>query len=427
MMSLSSVKEESALQILSKIYDFPAPGRTAAWLLLFCLTVLGGLAGCDDKTPKAEANRAPVEVGVEILHPQSVTLTTELPGRTTASLVADVRPQVDGIIRERLFRQGSEVKAGDVLYRIEPSTYRATYNRAVAALKKAQAALPSSENKAKRYSELIKDKAISNQDYEDAKSIYESDLAAVASAKAEVESARINLAYTEIKAPITGRIEKSNLTPGALVTANQSTALTTIRKIDPINVDMTQSSTSLLNLRQAIASGRIHVTGTTMVVKLKLENGTIYSHPGSLEFSETKVEESTGTFTVRAEFPNPDRLLLPGMYVRAIIEEGIVDGAFLVPQRAVTRNTKGEPVALFVDQDGKVQQRTLAVRRNVGNAWLVESGIKDGDKLVIQGSQFVRAGQAVTTREMVVVDATGEVKPVQSDESGQNAPAGGEG
>jgi membrane fusion protein (multidrug efflux system) len=415
------------LQILSIKYAFFAPARAVASLLLLGLLILGGLAGCEDKTPKAEATRAPVEVGVEVLHPQSVTLTTELPGRTTASLVADVRPQVDGIIRERLFRQGSEVKAGEVLYRIEPSSYRAAYNSALAALKKAQAALPSSENKAKRYSELIKDKAISSQDYEDAKAIYESDLAAVASAKAEVESARINLGYTEIKAPISGRIEKSDLTPGALVTANQSTPLTTIRQLDPINVDMTQSSTSLLNLRQAIASGRIHVSGDTMPVKLKLDNGTIYSHPGTLEFSETKVDESTGTFTVRAEFPNPDRLLLPGMYVRAIIEEGVVDNSYLVPQRAVSRNTKGDPVALFVGKDDKIEQRTLSVRRNVGNFWLVESGIGDGDKLVVEGSQFVGIGQVVTTKEMVVEDATGKLKPVQDGGSGQTAPAGGEG
>ncbi|EGB16063.1 efflux transporter, RND family, MFP subunit [Pseudodesulfovibrio mercurii] len=414
------------MQILSHSHFHFATGRAATVpLVLFCLLVLTGLAGCEDKTPEAKANRAPVEIGVEILHPQSVHLTTELPGRTTASLVADVRPQVDGIIRERLFREGSEVKAGDVLYRIEPSSYRAVYDSAVATLKKAQAALPSSENKAKRYSELIKDKAISSQDYEDARAIYESDLAAVASAKAEVERARINLGYTEIKAPISGRIEKSDLTPGALVTANQSVPLTTIRRLDPINVDMTQSSTSLLNLRQAIASGRIHVSGTIMAVKLKLENGTIYSHPGSLEFSETKVDESTGTFTVRAEFPNPDRLLLPGMYVRAIIEEGVIDNSYLVPQRAVSRNTKGQPVAMFVGQDNKVEERVLSVSRNVGNSWLVESGIGDGDKLVVEGSQFVRAGQVVTTKEMTVEDATGEVKPVQDAQPAQGAGAEG--
>lgn len=396
-------------------------------ILLIFLFALTGLAGCEDKTPEAKATRAPIQVGVENLRPQSVLLTTELPGRTAASLVADVRPQVDGIIRERLFREGSEVKAGDVLYRIEPSSYRAAYDSAVAALKKAQAALPSSENKAQRYSELIKDKAISSQDYEDARAIYESDRAAVAAAAAEVERARINLAYTEIKAPISGRIEKSALTPGALVTANQSFPLTTIRRLDPINVDMTQSSTSLLNLRQAIASGRIHVTGTTMAVKLKLDNGTLYSYSGSLEFSETKVDEGTGTFTVRAEFPNPNRLLLPGMYVRAVIEEGVVDNCYLVPQRAVSRNTKGEPVALFVNTDNKIEQRVLSISRNVGNSWLVESGIQAGDKLVVEGSQFVGIGQAVTTKEMVVDDATGSVKPVEDATPAQTAPAGAEG
>ncbi|WFS63125.1 efflux RND transporter periplasmic adaptor subunit [Pseudodesulfovibrio thermohalotolerans] len=424
-----SVKEESTLQIAPSKRLFPSVQGSVAVLplLLFCLSILAGLAGCKGSTPEAQATKAPIEVGVETLHSQSVTLTSELPGRTTTSLVADVRPQVDGIIRERLFREGSEVKEGDVLYRIEPSSYRAAYDSAMATLKKAQAALPSSENKAKRYSELIRDKAISSQDYEDAKAIYEADLAAVASAKAEVERARINLGYTEIKAPISGRIEKSNLTPGALVTANQSVPLTTIRQLDTIFVDMTQSSTDLLDLRQAIATGRIHVSGTTMPVTLKLENGTVYPHTGTLEFSEAKVDEGTGTFTVRAQFPNPERLLLPGMYVRAVIEEGRVDDCYLVPQRAVARNTKGDPLALFVNKNGKVEQRVLSVRRNVGNSWLVESGINEGDKLVVQGSQFIQAGQSVNTREMTVVDATGEVRPVQAEGTGGNAPERGEG
>jgi len=333
---------------------------------------------------------------------------------------------VAGIVLERLFREGSEVKEGDVLYRIDPSSYQAEYNSAMAALKKAQAALPSSASKAKRYSELIQHKAISNQDYEDAKAVYEADLAAVASAKAEVETARINLNHTDIKAPISGRIEKSALTPGALVTANQTSALTTIRQMDPINVDVTQSSSSYLTVRQAIASGRITV-GTTMTVQLKLENGTVYPYPGRLEFSEAKVDESTGTYTLRAEFPNPDRLLLPGMYVRAIVSDGTVNNCYLVPQRAVSRNTKGEPVALFVNKDGKVAQRTLSVRKSIGHDWLVDSGLADGDKLIVEGSQFVRAGQVVTTKEMIVDDATGEVRPAKADGANTPEPAGKEG
>lgn len=422
MTPFSGVKEESDLSHLaiSNLFSPTALRRAGAGALLplACLLALFALAGCGEKASEAKVKAAPVEVGVVVMHPQDVPLTTELPGRTTSSLVADVRPQVAGIVRERLFREGGEVKEGDVLYRIDPSTYQAEYNSAVAALKKAEAALPSSASKAKRYSELIRHKAISNQDYEDAKAVYEADLAAVASARAEVENARINLDHTEIKAPISGRIEKSELTPGALVTANQSSALTTIRQMDPINVDVTQSSSSYLTVRQAIASGRISV-GTTMTVQLKLENGTIYPYPGKLEFSEAKVDESTGTYTLRAEFPNPERLLLPGMYVRAIVSDGTVNGCFLAPQRAVGRNTKGEPVGLFVDKDGKVTQRVLSVRKSIGHDWLVDAGLSDGDRLIVEGSQFVRPGQVVTAKEMVLDVETGEVRPAQADGAGQ--------
>ncbi|WP_419785653.1 efflux RND transporter periplasmic adaptor subunit [Pseudodesulfovibrio sp.] len=427
MTPLLGVKEESALlnnEISKTSRISPSRRNPAAGLLaLACLLVLFALSGCGEKASEAKAKPTPVEVGVIVMHPQSVPLTTELPGRTTSATVAVVRPQVDGIVLERLFREGSEVNAGDVLYRIDPAPYRAAYNSALAALKKAEASLPSSASKAKRYSELIQHKAISNQDYEDAKSVYESDLAAVASARAEVQTAKINLDYTDIKAPISGRIEKSELTPGALVTANQSSALTTIRQMDPINVDLTQSSSSYLTVRQAIAAGRITV-GPTMTVQLKLENGTIYPYPGKLEFSEAKVDEGTGTYTLRAEFPNPDRLLLPGMYVRAIVSDGLVNNCYLVPQRAVSRNTKGEPIALTVEKDGKVAQRVLSVRKSIGNSWLVDGGLSDGDKIIVDGSQFVRPGQPVNTKEMTVDDATGEVHPIQAE---GNAPEAGKG
>ena len=419
-MTSFSVKEEQALYTneLHKIFRTgAAEGRSACGLLaLLCLLALTGLAGCDDKQSQAQTPAAPVEVGVMTLHPQSVVLTTELPGRTTASLVAEVRPQVDGIILKRLFREGSEVAAGDVLYQIDPATYQAAYDSAVAAQQKAQAALPSAESKAKRYEELNRHKAISSQDYEDAVATYEADKAAVASAKAEVETARINLDYTKIKAPIGGRIEKSALTPGALVTANQSTPLTTIRQLAPINVDLTQSSTSFLNLRQAIASGQISSADSAVSVQLKLENGTLYPLPGTLEFAEANVDEGTGTYTLRAEFPNPDRLLLPGMYVRAIVKEGVVDNCFLVPQRAVSRDVKGDPVALFVGKNGEVEQRTLATSKSIGNSWLVTSGLEDGDRVVVQGSQYVQAGQTVTVKQVVVDDDTGEVRPLKAEE-----------
>jgi membrane fusion protein (multidrug efflux system) len=393
-----------------------------------CLLVLAVLPGCDEKTSQAQVPAAPVEVGVVTLHRQSVVLTTELPGRTSASLVAEVRPQVDGIIRERLFREGSEVKAGDVLYRIDPATYQAAYDNAVAALQQAQAALPSSESKAKRYAELIRHGAISKQDYEDAKATFEEDRAAVAAATAAVETARINLGYTAIKAPISGRIDKSALTPGALVTANQATALTTIRSLDPVNVDLTQSSNSFLDLRQAIASGRMTTLGPKIGVRLKLENGTLYPLEGTLEFAEANVDQGMGTYTLRAEFPNPDRLLLPGMYVRAIVKQGVVDDCFLVPQRAVSRNTKGEPVVLLVDQNDTVRERILAVRQNVGNSWLVDTGLEDGDRVVVKGSQFVSVGQKVAPTAMVVDDATGELHPLQAGgDTGSAVPAVKEG
>jgi membrane fusion protein (multidrug efflux system) len=350
------------------------------------------------------------EVSVVTLHPQSVAITGELPGRTTASLTAEVRPQVNGIIQARLFQEGGLVKAGDALYQLDPASYQASYDSAVAALQKAEAAVPNAQAKVDRYLGLIKQNAVSKQDLDDANATLAQANADVAAEKAAVETARINLDYTKIAAPISGWIDKSSLTPGALVTASQTTVLTTIRTLDPINVDVTESSANLLNWRQAVSEGRIKLTGPDVSVKLKLENGAIYPQTGKLAFAEANVSQTTGTFTVRAEFPNPDRLLLPGMYVRAIIEEGVAENSFLAPQRAVTHNTKGEATALFVTPDGKVEQRVLAVDRSVGNSWLVSSGVKDGDRMIVEGTQLVRPGQGVTAVEVEIDDATGEVR-----------------
>ncbi|GLK83722.1 efflux RND transporter periplasmic adaptor subunit [Ancylobacter defluvii] len=371
------------------------------------------LTGCDGQNasapPGAGAQNRP-QLGVVTVHPQSVAITAELPGRTTASLIAEVRPQVGGIIKERLFQEGSEVKAGDALYQIDPASYQAAYDSALAALQKAEAAVPSAEAKVERYQGLIKQNAVSKQDYDDATASLAQAKADVASAKASVDTAKINLDHTRITAPIGGRIDKSSLTPGALVTASQDTALTTIRTLDPINVDVTQSSTNLLNLRQSIKDGRIKISGDNVQVRLKLDNGTLYPHPGRLEFASAYVDETTGTFGVRAQFPNPDRLLLPGMYVRAQVEEGVAPNSFLVPQRGVTRNTKGEPVALVVNADGKVEQRVLSVGRSVGSNWLVEAGVKDGDRVVVEGSQFAKVGQPATAVDVIVDETTGEVR-----------------
>lgn len=372
------------------------------------------LAGCDQQGTAQKPSAPPrAQVSVVTLHPQSIAVTAELAGRTTASLTAEVRPQVSGLIQTRLFKEGSEVKAGDALYQINPASYQAALDSAKAALQKAEAALPSAQAKFERYEGLSKQNAVSKQDFDDASASLAQAKADVASARASVDTASINLDYTKITAPIGGRIDKSALTPGALVTASQETVLTTIRTIDPINVDVTASSTNLLNWRQAIKEGRLKFNGPDVSIKLKLDNGAVYPQTGKLAFVESNVSQTTGTFNLRAEFPNPDRLLLPGMYVRATIEEGVAENSFLVPQRGVTRNTSGEATAMFVGQDGKVEQRTLTVGRNIGSNWLVSSGIKDGDRVVVEGTQLVRPGQDVSAVEVTIDENTGEVRARQ--------------
>jgi membrane fusion protein (multidrug efflux system) len=387
-------------------------GAAAGLRLATALALVGLLSACNGQNSSAPNGppAAKAEVSVVTLHPQSVAITGELPGRTTASLTAEVRPQVNGIIQARLFQEGGLVKAGDALYQLDPASYQASYDSAVAALQKAEAAVPNAQAKVDRYLGLIMQNAVSKQDLDDANATLAQANADVAAEKAAVETARINLDYTKIAAPISGWIDKSSLTPGALVTASQTTVLTTIRTLDPINVDVTESSTNLLNWRQAVSEGRIKLTGPDVSVKLKLENGAIYAHTGKLAFAEANVSQTTGTFTVRAEFPNPDRLLLPGTYVRAIIEQGVAENSFLTPQRAVTRNAKGEATALFVTPEGKVEQRVLAVDRSVGNNWLVSSGVKDGDRVIVEGTQLVRSGQDVTAVEVTIDDTTGEIR-----------------
>ncbi|CAN5535890.1 efflux RND transporter periplasmic adaptor subunit [soil metagenome] len=383
-------------------------GKIGAACVAFLL-----LAGCGNKSETAARNAGSPpkpEVSVVTLHPQSVAITTELPGRTTASLTAEVRPQVNGLIKSRDFKEGGEVRAGDLLYQIDPETYQAAYDSALAAQQKAEAAVPNAQAKVERYQTLIKQNAVSKQDLDDAVAALAQARADVGTAKANVDTARINLGFTRVTAPIGGRIDKSSLTPGALVTASQTTLLTTIRTIDPIFVDVTESSTNLLNWRQAVAAGRIKFSGTDVTVRLKLENGTTYPLAGKMEVVEYNISETTGTFALRATFSNPDRLLLPGAYVRATVEQGIAENSFVVPQRAVTRNTKGEATGMFVNADGKVEQRVLAVSQNVGNNWLVTSGVKDGDQIIVEGTQLVQPGAAVTAVEVTIDNTSGEVK-----------------
>lgn len=338
----------------------------------------------------------PPTVGVVAVQAQRVALDAELPGRTAAYQIAEVRPQVGGLVKARLFREGSDVKAGEVLYQIDPATYQAAYGSAQAALAKAEANLIPARAKAERYKELATLHAVSQQDHDDAAAALKQAEAEVASARAALDTDRINLGYTRIAAPISGRIGRSSVTPGALVTASQANSLATVQQLDPIYVDVTQPSTSMLQLKRALEAGSLQKSGEGAArVKLRLEDGSTYALPGKLQFSESTVDASTGAVTLRAVFPNPKGELLPGMYVRAVVEEGVKAGALLVPQRAVQRDTAGRPVAWVVGADGKLEQRQLVAERAVGDSWLVTQGIAAGDRVVVEGLQNARAGAAV--------------------------------
>ncbi len=327
------------------------------------------------------------------IEPRRAVLTTELPGRTLPFAVSDVRPQVSGILKERLFVEGSFVKAGQPLYQIEDSRYRAAHESAKARLAAAKAALTTARLRAERYASLRKDKMISQQDYDDAQAALEQAEANVQQQAADLETARINLEYTRITAPISGKISRSFLTQGALVEANQEQPLATIQTLDPIYVDMSQSSAELLELRTAIQGGLIGKDSSTAPVTLILADGMKYPLEGTLKFHEVTVDETTGSVTLRAEFPNPDGLLLPGLFVRATIIEGIEENALLVPQRGVSRDQKGNPTALVVRDDGIVERRQLTVSQTVGTDWLVTNGINPGDRVIVEGLQYARAGE----------------------------------
>ena len=352
------------------------------------------LTACGRSKPATGAQGGPPEVAVVTIQPERVTITTELPGRTSPYLIAEVRPQVNGIIQKRLFTEGSDVKAGDLLYQIDPATYEAAYSAAKAALARSEANVISIRNRVERYKELVAINAVSKQDYDDATAALKQAEADVQATKAAVENARINLAYTRVTAPITGRIGKSNVTVGALATAHQAMAFTTIQQLDPIFVDATQSSARLLHLKRVAAAGRLKGTGQAQV-KLLLEDGTPYPMDGTLKFSDVTVDPSTGSFIIRMVFPNQKNTLLPGMYVRAVIQEGVADQAILAPQQGVSRDPKGNPVALIVDAEGKVQQRIITVDREIGDKWMVSSGLSSGDKLIVEGMQRVRPGVSV--------------------------------
>jgi membrane fusion protein (multidrug efflux system) len=336
------------------------------------------------------------EVAATTIQPQQVVLTTELPGRTSAFLVAEIRPQVNGLIQKRLFTEGSDVKAGDVLYQIDPAPFQAALNNAEAALGRSQASLPSIRSRTERYKDLLTDKAVSQQDYDDAVSALNQAQADAQYWTAAVETARINLGYTRVVAPISGRIGRSSVTDGALVTAYQPVPLSTIQQLDPIYVDVPQSTADLLRLNRRLADGHLNPDGATQnKADLILEDGTPYSEKGTLQFRDVTVDPTTGSSILRIIFPNPKGVLLPGMFVRAIVKEGVHDQAILIPQQAVSRDLKGNPVAMIVDPNGKVQPRMLALDRAIADKWLVTSGLAAGDRVIVEGLQKVRPGATV--------------------------------
>jgi len=361
--------------------------------LALCLV----LTGCGTQSSTvAKAPGPPPEVGVVVIEPQRVALTTELAGRTSAFLIAEVRPQVGGIIQKRLFTEGTDVNEGEVLYQIDPAVYQAAYESAKATLARAEANLVPARLRAERYRELVKIDAVSQQEADDASAALKQTEADVEAGKAAVETARVNLAYTKVTAPISGRIGRSSVTDGALVTASQPAALATIQQLSPIYVDVTQSSAELLRLKQNLASGLLRNSGPAQAkVMLLLEDGSPYPLPGILKFSEVTVDPSTGSITLRAIFPNPKQTLLPGMFVRAILQEGITEQGILVPQRGVTRNPSGNAMVMVVGSEEKVEPRVIKVVRTVGDSWLVSEGLKAGDRVILEGLQKAPPGSPV--------------------------------
>ncbi len=360
------------------------------------LASAGWLSGCQPQQqglpPLGEA-----VVGVQVIQAQSLVMEQSLAGRSAAHMVSEVRPQVGGIILKRLFDEGQQVKAGQVLYQIDPRTYEASLESAKAQLAQAEAAVLAAKPKAERYKNLVGIDAISKQDGDDALATLRQNEAAVVAARAAVKTAQINLDYTKVTAPISGRIGTSTYTPGALVTAGQTAALTTIQQLNPIYVDVTQTSAQLLALRKQIASGALKAVNGKVAVRIILEDGSELADSGTLEFVGTSVDTGTGNVSLRAVVPNPDGLLLPGTYVKAVVPAAVNEQAILVSQSAVTRNTKGEPVVKLVGQDGKVEERRIETGDAIKDQWVVTTGLKAGEQLITSGATKVRGGQQVKT------------------------------
>ncbi|WP_304626688.1 efflux RND transporter periplasmic adaptor subunit [uncultured Parasutterella sp.] len=356
---------------------------------------LAALTGCDDqKKGGAPANAMVPQVSVVEIQPDTRAQTTILQGRTAPFLVAEVRPQVSGILQKRLFKEGEEVKEGQPLYQIDPAVYKAAVESAKAEVERAKSLVMQTRNSANRYAQLVKTEAVSKQMNEDAQAAYKQAQASLLAAQAQLKNAEINLGYTTITSPITGKIGRSLVTPGALLSGYQANNMAVVQTLDPIYVDVNESSRDLLKLKKEIAEGRIKVNEGAIPVSLTLEDGSVYPLEGKLELSEVSVDEGTGTITLRAVFPNPNQTLLPGMYVRTKLPQGLRENAIFVPQRAVLRESNGSPY-VYVVQDGKIAIKKIKTIKTEGADWLLESGLEPGDKVVIEGLQRIRPGVPV--------------------------------
>lgn len=369
----------------------------------FALAATLLLAACGGKEqPQGTGAGGPGAPAVTVLtvKAEPVPLAIELPGRTTPYLIAELRPQVTGIVKARPFKEGSEVKAGQVLYQIDPAPYQAAYDSARATLARAEANVEAARTKAERYAELVKIEAVSKQDNDEAAAALKQVLADVSAAEAALDKARIDLGFTRVTSPISGRIGRSAVTPGALVTANQAEALATVQQLDPIYVDLTQSSAEMLRLRRELASGKLQrAAGNAVPVELVLEDGSVYDTEGRLAFSEVTVDEGTGSVTLRAVFPNKRGELLPGMYVRARVTQGVREKAILVPHAALTRDPRGNATVMLVNGEGKVEPRVVEADQSLGDKWVVTAGLAPGDRVIVEGLQKARPGTPVQAQE----------------------------
>ncbi|MCP3043491.1 efflux RND transporter periplasmic adaptor subunit [Xanthomonas euvesicatoria] len=385
--------------------------RTASVRLLLLAAATTLMAACSSRQPPQMPQ---TQVGVQTLKAQRLAVDQTLSGRTVAYVTSDVRPQVGGILRKRLFTEGQDVQAGQVLYEIDPASYQAAYDTAKGDLAQAEAAVLSARPKAQRYQTLVGLDAVSKQDGDDALATLRSNQAAVVAAKASLQTARINLDYTRITAPVSGRIGTSSYTPGALVSAGQSEVLATINQLDPIYVDVTQSSAQLLQLRRQLDTGQLKAVDGKAEVTLQLEDGSTYAHSGTLEVVDAAVDTATGTVKLRAVVPNPERVLLPGMYVTAKLSMAVDEQAILVPQQAISRNSKGQAVAMVVGSDNTVAQRVLTTGDAIGDKWVVRQGLKAGDKVIVQGLQKASVGaevRAVEVSQTAAADSAANASP----------------